>query len=140
MVRFLKKVRGYNINLKELKMLAEEILRHYGKENDSVTVLLCGSRLIKKFNKEYLSRDRETDVISFPINEVVEEGKYLGDIAISVPYAEKSAKEMGESLENELKRLIIHGILHLLGWDHEKDSGEMKKEESRLNNLLLFKK
>ncbi len=140
MVRFLKKVRGYNINLKELKMLAEEILRHYGKEKESVTVLLCGNRLIKKLNKEYLSKDRETDVISFPIDEVVEEGKYLGDIAISVPYAEKSAKEMGESLENELKRLIIHGILHLLGWDHEKDSGEMKKEESRLRKLLFFKK
>lgn len=140
MVRFLKKVRGYNINLKELKILAEKILQHYGKEKESVTVLLCGSRLIKKLNKEYLSRDRETDVISFPINEVMEEGKYLGDIAISVPYAEKSANGRGEPLENELKRLIIHGILHLLGWDHEKDSGEMEKEETRIRKLLLCKK
>lgn len=139
MVRFLRKVRGYNINLKELKMLAWKTLQHYGKEKESITVLLCGSRLIKKLNKEYLSREGETDVISFPINEVIEEEKYLGDIAISVPYAKKSAKEMGEPLENELKRLIIHGILHLLGWDHEKDSGEMKKEETRIKKLFICK-
>lgn len=139
MVRFFRKVRGYNINLKELKMLAWKTLQHYGKEKESITVLLCGSRLIKKLNKEYLSREGETDVISFPINEVIEEEKYLGDIAISVPYAKKSAKEMGEPLENELKRLIIHGILHLLGWDHEKDSGEMKKEETRIKKLFICK-
>ncbi len=139
MVKLIKKVRGYNINLKRLKMIAEEVLKHYGRENENVTVLLCGNRLIKKLNKKFLSRNSETDVISFPINEVLDDEKYLGDIAISVPYAQDSAKELGEILENELKKLLIHGILHLLGWDHEKDSGEMEKEEIKLKKILTDK-
>lgn len=137
MIRFIKKIKGYNINLKELEMFAEKILKNYGKEKEDVTVLLCGNRLIKKLNMEYLSKNRPTDVISFPINEILEDRRYLGDIAISVPYALKSAKKRGEILENELKKLLIHGILHLLGWDHEKDSGEMRKEERKLKKIMI---
>ncbi len=140
MIRFIRKVRGYNIKIKELKMVAEKVLRHYRRENENITVVLCGNRLIKKLNREYLSKNSPTDVISFPIHEIVEDGKYLGDIAISIPYALKSAKERGETLEDELKILIIHGVLHLLGWDHENDSGEMKKEENKLKKIILGKR
>lgn len=140
MIRFIKKIKGYNINLKELKMFAEKVLKNYGKEKEDVTVLLCGNRLIKKLNMEYLSRNRPTDVISFPINEILEDRRYLGDIAISLPYALKSAKKRGEILENELKKLLIHGILHLLGWDHEKDSGEMRKEERKIEKIMMGRK
>jgi probable rRNA maturation factor len=90
-------------------------------------------------NKEYLSKNSPTNVIAFPINEILEDGKYLGDIAISIPYALSSVKGSEEKLENEIKKLIIHGILHLLGWDHEKDSGEMEKEEEKLRRLFIGK-
>ncbi len=139
MVRFVKKVRGYNIKLKDLKMFAEDVLKLYGKEKENVTILLCGNRLIKKLNKEYLSKNSPTNVIAFPINEILEDGKYLGDIAISIPFALSSVKGSEEKLENEIKKLIIHGILHLLGWDHEKDSGEMEREEEKLRRLFIGK-
>jgi len=139
MVKFVKKIRGYNIKLKDLKMVAENVLKHYGKEKENVTILLCGNRLIKKLNKEYLSKNSPTNVIAFPINEILEDGKYLGDIAISIPYALSSVKGSEEKLENEIKKLIIHGILHLLGWDHEKDSGEMEKEEEKLRRFFIGK-
>lgn len=139
MVRFIKKVKGYNLNWRELKMIAEKVLDYYGRKDEDITVIFCGNRLIKRLNREYLSRNRPTDVISFPINEMTEDGKYLGDIVISVAYASNSAKERGETLENEIKILLIHGILHLLGWDHESDSGEMRKEENKLKKLFLVK-
>jgi len=139
MVKFVKKIRGYNIKLKDLKIFAENVLKHYGKEKENVTILLCGNRLIKKLNKEYLSKNSPTNVIAFPINEILEDGKYLGDIAISIPYALSSVKGSEEKLENEIKKLIIHGILHLLGWDHEKDSGEMEKEEEKLRRFFIGK-
>lgn len=139
MVRFIKKVKGYNLNWRELKMIAEKVLDYYGRKDEDITVIFCGNRLIKRLNREYLSRNRPTDVISFPINETTEDGKYLGDIVISVAYASNSAKERGETLENEIKILLIHGILHLLGWDHESDSGEMRKEENKLKKLFLVK-
>lgn len=137
MVRFIKKVRGYNINWEELKMIAEKILDYYGRKEENVTVIFCGNRLIKKLNREFLSRNRPTDVISFPINEITEDGRYLGDIVISVTYASSSAKERGITLEREMKILLIHGLLHLLGWDHESDSGEMKREEFKLKKMFL---
>lgn len=139
MVRFIKKVKGYNLNWRELKMIAEKVLDYYGRKDEDITVIFCGNRLIKRLNREYLSRNRPTDVISFPINEMTEDGKYLGDIVISVAYASNSAKERGDTLENEIKILLIHGILHLLGWDHESDSGEMRKEENKLKKLFLVK-
>ncbi len=136
MVKFVKKVKGFNINVKNLKRFAVRALEYYGKDKEIVTVVLCGNRYIKRLNKIYLSKNEFTDVISFPINENTEEGRYLGDIAISVPYALESSKKMVRTLEDEIRKLLIHGILHLLGYDHETDSGEMKREEEKLEKLL----
>ncbi len=136
MVKFVKKVKGFNINVKDLRRVAERVLEYYEKDKEIVTVVLCGNRYIKRLNKIYLSKNESTDVISFPINENTEEGRYLGDIAISVPYALESSKRGGWTLGDEIRKLLIHGILHLLGYDHEKDSGEMKREEGRLEKLL----
>ncbi|MGQ9618438.1 MAG: rRNA maturation RNase YbeY [Candidatus Aminicenantia bacterium] len=140
MVKFIKKVKGYTINIGEMRKVAEKILKHFGREEEFITVVFCGNRYIRKLNALYLSRNGPTDVISFSINEETEDGKYLGDIVISIPYALKSSQENKEPLENEIKMLIIHGILHLIGYDHERDSGEMEKEEERLRKTILRKK
>lgn len=81
-----------------------------------VSLALIGDEEIKKLNSQFLDEDRATDVLSFPAGE--NEGNYLGDIVISLPRAAAQAKSGGHSLEEELQLLTVHGILHLLGYDH----------------------
>ena len=97
-----------------------------------VAVLITGSREIQKLNKEFRKKDKPTDVISFP-SEV--EGM-AGDIAISADIANKNAKALGHEAGAELKILILHGMLHLAGFDHEVDSGEMARKEARFRKQL----
>lgn len=78
-----------------------------------------------------------TDVMAFPFNETNEEGKfYLGDIIISVETAEKQAKELCHSFLDEADVLMTHALLHLIGFDHTKDKGQMLKEQERIVKLL----
>ena len=84
-------------------------------------------------NAQYLQRDYPTDVLSFPFNENIPgEGYYLGDIFICYPIAEEQAKENDIPLEQELFTLMLHGILHLAGYDHETDAGEMEKMQEQI--------
>ena len=84
-------------------------------------------------NSQYLQKDYPTDVLSFPYNEDLPgEGFYLGDIFICYPIAREQAEENGIPLEQELLTLMVHGVLHLAGYDHEKDSGEMKELQKKL--------
>jgi probable rRNA maturation factor len=86
---------------------------------------------IKEINKTHRSKDITTDVLSFPFNGDFEQFP-LGSIIISVDTAKKQSNEAGHSLETELKILFLHGMLHILGFDHVTDSGEMANEEERL--------
>ncbi len=86
---------------------------------------------IRELNRTYRGKDKPTDVLSFPICEKVGDRLILGDVVISVDRAKAQAKEMGHSLEEEFQRLLIHGIIHLLGYDHER-GGE---EEIRFREL-----
>ncbi|MCK4836311.1 MAG: rRNA maturation RNase YbeY [Candidatus Aminicenantes bacterium] len=79
----------------------------------------------RDLNQKYLQKDYPTDVLSFPIQQQLPEGYYLGDIFICMPIAREQAKKEKISLKNELLILMIHGILHLAGYDHEGDNGEM---------------
>jgi len=81
-------------------------------------------------NRRWRGKDRPTDVLAFPA-QVVAEG-FLGDIVISIPYATRQARRRGESRASEVDRLLLHGYLHLLGYDHETDQGEMEALEARL--------
>lgn len=90
------------------------------------------------YNHAYRRKDSPTDVLSFPVNEVTQEGRhFLGDILISVERAAKQAAARKHSLDRELQILMLHGMLHLLGYDHETDSGEMDRLESKLRRALL---
>jgi len=94
-----------------------------------VNVLLTSDRKIRDLNRRFRRRDKTTDVLSFPSNTG-------GDIAISVPVAKASARELGHELSDEIKILILHGALHLKGHDHETDNGTMERVEQRLRKKL----
>lgn len=97
-----------------------------------VAVLVTGNREIKKLNKEFRRKDKPTDVISFPS----ETEGVAGDIAISADIAQQNAQILGHEVAAELKVLILHGMLHLAGFDHEVDDGQMARKEARLRKQL----
>ena len=86
---------------------------------------------MRTLNRRYRRKDRPTDVLSFPSNNGL-----LGDIVISVPYASRQAKRRREPPSREIDRLLLHGFLHLLGYDHETDEGEMDALEAKLRKRL----
>jgi len=104
-----------------------------GTSAREVSVLFCGDRRIRTLNRRYRRKDRPTDVLAFPAGSG--EG-LLGDIVISVPYAARQARRHQESVPKELDRLLLHGYLHLLGYDHETDDGEMDALEAHLRSRL----
>lgn len=89
--------------------------------------LLSDDQKLRELNKQFLGHDYATDVLSFPS----EDGASVGDLAISVARAQAQADEFGHSLLDELRLLMLHGLLHLVGYDHEHDRGEMAREERR---------
>ena len=96
-----------------------------------VSVLLTADAEIRRLNREFRHKDKATDVLSFPAAQVNGHA-VAGDLAISVETAAREAERRGHSLETELKVLLLHGVLHLAGWDHETDSGEMSQKEEAL--------
>lgn len=112
-----------NIDTKEIEKLLKYALEYKKLENVEFNIIFVDNETIRNINKEYRNIDRETDVISFALedNEDIkfEFGRLLGDIYISIPKMKEQAKEYGHSEQRELSFLIIHGLLHLLGYDHE---------------------
>ena len=96
------------------------------------TCLVTNDRELRRLNREFLGIDRATDVLSFPIPG----GDELGDIAVSIQSAGRQAREHGHSREREIMILMLHGLLHLLGMDHESDRGRMRRAEARWRQRL----
>lgn len=106
-----------------------------------LSILLTGDAAVSDLNRRYLGKEGPTNVLAFPMNEALSlEGiRMLGDVVVSVDTAVKESHRSGEALERTIFRLLIHGVLHLLGYDHEKSSNEarrMRKEEQRLLALI----
>lgn len=102
-------------------------------------VALISDAEMRKLNREFRGKDSPTDVLSFPYHPgdmPASEEAYLGDVAVSLETASRQAAENGLSLECEVKQLILHGVLHLCGFDHETDSGEMARYELKLRRKL----
>jgi len=98
-----------------------------------VTLLLASDARIRRLNRLWLGKDRATDVLSFPAGGDLEPGRpHLGDIVISVPRAGRQARRARWALNDEMALLLTHGFLHLLGYDHESDDGEMRRLEADL--------
>jgi probable rRNA maturation factor len=104
-----------------------------------VTVAFVSDRAMRELNRMWRHKHRTTDVLSFPAEQdefEKLEGLSLGDVVISVEQAARQARENGLDFETEIAQLILHGLLHLCGYDHETDSGEMNKLEMRLRRKL----
>ena len=94
----------------------------------TVTVAIVSDARVRALNRQYRRKDKATDVLSFPSGE----RGYLGDVVIAAGVAARQAREGGHSLATELRVLALHGLLHLLGYDHERDDGRMARHERRL--------
>ncbi len=101
----------------------------------SVNVLVTGNARIRLLNRLFRDRDEPTDVLSFPAGARVA-NRIAGDIAISAPIAAVNARRLGHSLREELRILVLHGMLHLAGYDHDSDNGKMARKEEQLRRKL----
>jgi probable rRNA maturation factor len=113
--------------------------------NKSAAIVFVSDRKMRELNKTFRGKNSTTDVLSFPFEadefEILSEpfavaGGFLGDIVISAEQAARQAQENDLDLKTEIKQLILHGILHLCGYDHETDNGEMNTKELELRELL----
>jgi probable rRNA maturation factor len=95
--------------------------------------LITNDAELRSLNRQFRGKDYPTDVLSFP-----GAGPYLGDIAISLQHARAQAREFGHSLEDELCILLLHGVLHLTGLDHESDTGQMARAERRWRKIFAL--
>ncbi len=120
--------------------LAEKEFPPGADRAESVTlgVRFASDREVRRLNRDYRGKDKPTDVLSFPGGPEEEDGSYhVGDILISIPTARRQAAERGHPVERELKVLLLHGLLHCLGYDHEADQGKMERLERRLRRTWI---
>lgn len=136
------------VGIAAIKEAAKQTLKKMDCQKVELSILLTNDEGIRKLNKKYRKKDKPTDVLSFPMcgnselrtpnSELI-----LGDVVISVETAKAQAKENSATLNQEMARLLIHGILHLLGFDHEKGGRRalrMRKQEERLSGGLTIGK
>ena len=115
-----------------------------GSRASEVSVLFCADARMRTLNRRYRGKDKTTDVLAFPpgpgaasgSGSDAGSGSFLGDIVISVPYAAREARRREDTRSREIDRLLLHGFLHLLGYDHETDEGQMDALEGRLRRRL----
>jgi probable rRNA maturation factor len=126
-----------------IERLAQATLHQIDCAGASLTIAFVRDRVIRDLNRTYRGKDYATDVLSFPANDgqtewaAVEAASYIGDVAISTDAALRQAKEANHSFEREVSELVLHGTLHLCGYDHETDNGEMNRLELKLRRVLL---
>jgi probable rRNA maturation factor len=139
--------KAVRIEVRELLRFMEKMCRELGLGRESVAIRLVTHAEMARLNETYRNKQGATDVLSFPSEERRTprnlgarlrsvRGALLGDIAISPVVAKRNAKRFGRTLTEELEILILHGTLHLLGYDHETDRGDMDRVESRLRRRL----
>jgi probable rRNA maturation factor len=139
-VTVLNRQRGRRVHPRALAAFAAAVAERMPTgRGDRLAICLVSDDRMRRFNREFRGRNRTTDVLSFSGDAapLPEGGCHLGDIVISVPRAAEQARSAGHSLSRELKVLLVHGYLHLLGYDHETDDGRMHRAQRRLLRALL---
>jgi len=106
-----------------------------GGRGGELSLVFCGDGRMRTLNRCYRGKDRTTDVLSFPPGAGGEAG-FLGDLVVSAPEARRQARAAALPLPAVMEKLLLHGLLHLLGHDHETDDGEMDALEARLRRRL----
>jgi probable rRNA maturation factor len=120
----------------------ERLLEAIGEKGSSLSLSFVDDEAIRRLNREYRGKDQPTDVLSFPLLAPGEtrgpQERMLGDIVISLDTASRQAADYDATLEMEIRRLLIHGLLHLMGHDHERDDerAAMEREERRLADVI----
>jgi len=134
-VNLQRKVKVQSDDFRAFVKACESIDEAAGK---TFSIAFISDRRMRELNKFFRGKDTTTDVLSFPHepDEFDVDKTNLGDIVISAEQAQRQAKENGLTLDNEIKQLILHGILHLCGYDHETDNGEMNARELELRDKL----
>ena len=126
-VEIVRRGAGRRVPSRDLKKIAGKILQLVGQNKVELSLSLVGDDETHSLNARYRKKNKPTDVLSFPSDGALPGGKQLlGDVVISVETAKRQAKERKISLNDELVTLLIHGILHLLGYDHERSAKEAK--------------
>jgi len=133
MIEVVNRQRIRKLNVVPWIKRVEKMLDVIGKTDSSVTVAFVSDKKIRELNRQFRRIDKATDVLSFPSDS--NDGE-MGDIAISIETAARQAKQSGLTLDGEIAQLLLHGLLHLSGYDHETDNGEMNRLELRLRKKL----
>lgn len=138
-------VTRYAVRHSSLIRLIERILSLIGESKAELSVSLVGDTRIRRLNRDFREKDRSTDVLAFPIREAMMPpgvrcpAGMLGDVVVSVPTAVRQAKQAARSVHDELATLFVHGVLHLCGYDHERNAREaarmFKRERAILRRL-----
>jgi len=139
MIELINRQRARKINAKRWREFAEQALQTIDSTKQSVTIVFVSDAAIKKLNRQFRGKNYSTDVLSFPTKAEDFESdnqSHLGEVVISVERAAAQAKENGLTFSNEVEQLILHGLLHLSGYDHDTDNGEMSRLELRLRRKL----
>ena len=136
--------RAVRLARRPLESFLRRVKSELGLQEAGLTVCLVSDTEIARMNEKFRKKKGPTDVLSFPAvvrrrpvrllrgSSGAKAGEYLGDIAISPSTARRYAKKNGRTLSSELQVLVLHGVLHLLGYDHETDHGQMDKIEQKL--------
>jgi probable rRNA maturation factor len=122
-----------------LRADADWLLRRLDLEGSELSLVVCDDAFIRPLNRDYRGKDAPTDVLSFAMQEgeaVREDDPVLGDLVISAETAARQAEEQGHGLDAELRVLLVHGLLHLLGYDHEVDEDEAEQMRAAEATLL----
>jgi probable rRNA maturation factor len=139
MVEIVNRQRQRKLNPIHWREFGEKALRAIGKGEANATIVFVSDDAIKTLNRRFRGKNYSTDVLSFPSAAErfeIEYAAQLGDVIISVQRAAAQAKEHSLSFADEVRQLILHGLLHLCGHDHETDHGEMNRHELRLRKKL----
>jgi probable rRNA maturation factor len=140
----LNQQRAVRLARRPLEMFLQRLQRELGFQEAGVTIALVSDAEIARMNETFRKKKGPTDVLSFPAaarrrprslrrtSSKGKAGEFLGDIAIAPATARRYARKHGRTLPGELRVLILHGVLHLMGYDHETDRGEMDRVERRL--------
>jgi len=136
-VLFQSRLRSIRVHQPRLVRLAEAILSKIGESTSELSLTFVGDQRMRGLNRRYRKKHRSTDVLAFAVREgPLANVDQLGDVVISIPTAIRQAKEGHRSLDAELAALLVHGILHLCGYDHERSEAEARRMQRRERSIL----
>ena len=128
---------GTSVQQARFVRLAQHVLSAAGEPASELSVELIGDRRMRRLNRVYRKKDRTTDVLAFAMRESENPCQtLLGDVVISVPTALRQAREAGRPLDEEIAALLVHGVLHLCGYDHERSEQEAARMHRRERSIL----